>query len=192
MRRAVLLAALLGWPAAAHTAESSPAEAFITRSDAAFRAIGAAAPGAPRIAACEGFAEAAFDLVSLSRTVAGGTLWDALAEGKRARFRAALRTRLAADCARDDRPGTLALLATRQRQGDLSVTSRLLRADGSERILVWRLRAGGPWGWQAADVAADGMTLGTRLHDEVLAALDAAGGDVDAAIGALARGATRP
>ncbi|WP_170979381.1 ABC transporter substrate-binding protein [Roseomonas sp. HF4] len=192
MRRAFLLAALLGWSTAAYAAESSPAEAFIMRSDAAFRAIGAAAPGAPRIAACDRFAEAAFDLASLSRTVAGGTLWDGLAEGKRARFRAALHARLAADCARDDRPGTLALLATRQRRGDVSVTSRLLRADGSERILVWRLRAGGPWGWQATDVAADGMTLGTRLHDEVLAALDAAGGDVDAAIGALARGATRP
>lgn len=190
-RRAFLLAASLVWSGAAYAAEPSPAEAFILRGDAAFRAIGTAAPGAPRIAACDGFAEAAFDLASLSRTVAGGTLWDGLAEGKRALFRAALRARLAADCARDTRPGTLALLAARQRQGELSVTSRLVHADGSDRILVWRLRAGGPWGWQATDVASDGVTLGTRLHDEVLGALDAAGGDVDAAIGALTRGAMR-
>lgn len=165
-------------------------EDFIVRSEAALHDIAAAAPGAPARAACSAYAEASFDLPTLARAIAAAQIWNLLGEEKRPVFQAALHARLAADCARGRRGGSLTLLATRPLPDGRSVTARLRLPDGSERLLVWRLRTGGPWGWQATDVAADGISLAGALRDEVRSAFDGGSGDIDAAIAGLARGAT--
>ena len=189
MRRAGILTLVLGCAASAAAAEPPPAEDFLHRSQAGWRAVAAAAPGAPRIAACATEAEAGFDIPTLARAVAGDFIWLKLGDEKQPRFIAALRTRLVTNCARGRTPGTLTLLGTRRRPDSVSLTARVQGADDAERILVWRLRPGGPWGWQATDVSADGISLSSVLHEEVRAAYDAAQGDAEAAIAGLANGA---
>lgn len=173
----------------ARAAEPASLAEFLARSEAALRDIAAAAPGAPARAVCGEHVEASFDLPALARMIAGTEIWARLGDDRRPAFQAALRARLVSDCARAPRGGTLALLATRAATDDLVVTARMVLADGGERILVWRLRAGGPWGLRAHDVTVDGIGLGAVLRDEVRAAFDAANGDVEAAIFGLARGA---
>ena len=168
---------------------AQPAEDFVARSGMALQEIAAAAPGAALRAACGSHAEASFDLPALAQAIAGVEIWNRLGDSRRPTFRAALRARLIAECARGRRGGTLTLLASRPSPSGLSVTARMALPDGAERILVWRLRAGGPWGWQATDLVADGISLAAALRDEVRAAYDAANGDVEAAIMSLSRGA---
>ena len=159
MRRAGILTLVLGCAASAAAAEPPPAEEFLHRSQAGWRAV------------------------------AGDFIWLKLGDEKQPRFIAALRTRLVTNCARGRTPGTLTLLGTRQRPDSVSLTARMQGTDDAERILVWRLRPGGPWGWQATDVSADGISLSSVLHEEVRAAYDAAQGDAEAAITGLANGA---
>lgn len=189
MRHACIATCLL-LSGAVSAAEPPPAGEYVLRSEAALRAISQATPGAARAAACDALAAASFDLPVLTRAVADGFIWERLGAARHGLFAEALRARLVADCVRAASPGTLTLLAIRAREGGVSVTARLVRQDASERTLVWRLRAGGPWGWQAVDVAADGISLAMLLRDEVRSAYDAANGDADAAMSALARGTT--
>jgi hypothetical protein len=193
MRRAGLFMLVLGCTASAVAAQPPPAEDFLRRSEAGWQAVAATEPGSPaRIAACDAQAEAGFDMAALARLVAGDFIWLRLGASLQPRFVAALRSRLVTDCTRRQGAGTLALLASRPRDGGVSVTARWHAPGSDDRTLVWRLRPGGPWGWQASDVAADGVSLSAVLHEEVRAAFDAAGGDPDAAIAGLARGAPLP
>jgi hypothetical protein len=193
MRRAGLFMLVLGCTASAVAAQPPPAEDFLHRSEAGWQVVAATEPGSTaRIAACDAQAESGFDIPALARRVAGDFIWLRLGAMLQPRFIGALRTRLVTDCARRQGAGTLALLASRPRDGGVSLTARWRGAGTDERTLVWRLRPGGPWGWQASDVAADGVSLSAVLHEEVLAAFDAAGGDPEAAIAGLARGAPLP
>lgn len=189
MRPAGIPALLLAGAASAVAAEPPPPETFLQRSESGWQAVAAAAPGEARIAACDAQARAGFDIPVLARAVAGDFIWLRLGETRHERFIDALRARLVRDCARGRDPGALTLLAVRPRSEGVSLTARLRGADGADRILVWRLRPGGPWGWQASDLAADGVALSAVLHEEVRAAYDAAEGDAEAAIAGLARGA---
>ncbi len=189
MRPAGIPTLLLACAASAAAAEPPPAETFLQRSEIGWREVAATAPGAARIAACDAQAEAGFDIPVLARAVAGDFIWLRLGDARHDRFIAALRARLVTDCARGRAPGTLTLLGTRPRADGVSLTARLRGANDTERTLVWRLRPGGPWGWQATDVSADGVSLSAVLHEEVRAAYDAAEGDAEAAIAGLARGA---
>lgn len=191
MRHAGMFVPFLACMASAVAAQSPPVEDFLHRSEAGWRAIAATAPGAPRIAACDAQAVASFDIPHLARAVAGDYIWLKLGEAGHARFTATLRERLARDCARRG-TGALTLLGTRPRADGVSLTARLTGADNAERTLVWRLRPGGPWGWQATDVSADGISLSSVLHEQVRAAFDAAEGDAEAAIAGLAHGAPLP
>lgn len=191
MRHAGILAPFLACMASAVAAEPPPVEEFLHRSEAGWREIAATPPGAPRIAACGAQAGASFDIPLLTRAVAGDFIWLKLGEDGHARFTAALRERLARDCARRG-PGALTLLGTRPRPDGVSLTARLTATGNGERTLVWRLRPGGPWGWQATDVSADGVSLSSVLHEQVRAAFDTAEGDAEAAIAGLANGAPLP
>ena len=182
------LIVLIGLTIQATGAFAQPVEAFFDRSAAAMRVVDAAAPGAPLHAACTSQVEASFDLPVLARAVAGPEIWASFGETRQPVFIAALRARLAAECVRSRRGGTLTPLSTRMTAAGASMTVRLTLPDGAERVLVWRLKAGGPWGWQASDLIADGFSLTTALSDEVRGAFDALGGN--AAIAALARGAS--
>jgi len=192
MRHAGILAPFLACMASAVAAEPPPVENFLLRSEAGWREIAASPPGAPRIAACDTQAEASFDIPLLAHAVAGDFIWLKLGDDGHARFTAALRERLARDCARRRGPGTLTLLRTHQRADGFSVTARLTGAEAEERTLVWRLRPGGPWGWRASDVSADGVSLSAVLHEQVRAAFDTAEGNAEAAIAGLAHGAPLP
>jgi hypothetical protein len=192
MRHAGILVPFLASLASAVAAEPPPVEDYLHRNEAGWREIAAAEPGAPRITACDDQAQASFDIPLLARAVAGDFIWLKLGDEGHARFTAVLRERLARDCARRGGPGTLTLLRTRQRPDGVSVTTRLTGSDITERTLVWRLRPGGPWGWQASDVSADGVSLSSALHEQVRAAFDTAEGDAEAAIVGLANGAPLP
>lgn len=192
MRHAGMFLPFLACITSAIAAEPPPAAEFLHRSEAGWREIAGTAPGAARIAACGTQAEASFDIPLLARAVAGDFIWLKLGTDNQDRFTAALRDRLARDCARRQGPGTLTLLRTRPRPDGVSLTARLTGADNAERVLVWQLRQGGPWGWQATDVTADGVSLSSVLHEQVRAAFDTAEGDAEAAIAGLANGAPLP
>jgi hypothetical protein len=66
----------------------------------------------------------------------------------------------------------------------LRLTTQLPAADGS--ALVWTLVPGGPLGWRAVELVADGRGVAATLRAEFAAALAARGGDADAAIADLA------
>jgi hypothetical protein len=191
MRHAGLLLLFVACMASAAAAQPPPAEVFLQRSEAGWRVIAATAPGPARLAACDAEAVAGFDIPSLARAVAGDYIWLKLGDEGHGRFTIALRQRLARDCARRD-AGSLTWLGTRARPDGVSLTARLTGPGIAERTVVWRLRPGGPWGWQATDVSADGISLSAVLHEQVRAAFDAAEGDAEAAIAGLARGAPLP
>ena len=180
----MMLAALLG-PALTVPAQAQSPEDFLARSAAALQAIDAAAPGAALREACASHAAQSFDLPAMAEAVAGPAVWSRLGEARRPDFVAALRVRLAQECVRGRRGGTLTLLQVR----GATLTARLAFPDGTERILGWRLRPGGVWGMQATDLVADGVGVTAVLRDEVRAAYDLAGGDAEATIAALSRGA---
>jgi hypothetical protein len=52
-------------------------------------------------------------------------------------------------------------------------------------VLVWTLVPGGPLGWRAVELVADGRGVAATLRAEFAAALAARGGDADAAIADL-------
>jgi hypothetical protein len=185
VRLPLLLGLILPLPARA--TEPSGVERFLARSEAALNEIAAMDPAAAR-AACRAFAEAGFDLPAVARAIAEPPLWQRLDEARRASLQAALQARMAADCARRRQAGQLTLLATRPLPDGRTVATRLRLPDGSERLLVWRLHAGGPWGWHATDLTADGVSLAGMLRDDLRSALEDHADDSDAAIASLARG----
>ena len=153
---------------------ASAQEAFITQLDAALRPLPSLSPDDAR-AACAQMVEATFDMPALAQAVA--------VEGvATADVGAALRERFVANCVRNRREERLVFLGLR---GE-SVVSRLDRPDGTERVMVWRLQPGGPWGWRAVDVSVEGVGQAARLRDELRGRL-AATGDPDAALAGFAR-----
>ncbi|MEO3472214.1 ABC transporter substrate-binding protein [Roseomonas sp. CAU 1739] len=189
MRR-VLAAAWIGLALPGGSALAQ--DTFVGRSAASMRDLDAVAPGASLRTACAEQIEASFDLPAMARAVAGLDIWDRLGAARQPAFIAALRARLATECTHRQRGGTLTPLATRQTAAGVSLTVRLTLPDGGERILVWRLHEGGPWGWRASDLVVDGISAAAALRDEVRAGVEAADGDVAAAIPALSRGAPPP
>jgi hypothetical protein len=103
----------------------------------------------------------------------------------------AVRQRLTRECAgivRGRTPGNTVILSTRPVTDAWIVTTRREgTADPSQQIVVWRLVRGGPWGWRISDLSADGRGLVARLVSDAAGSLNAAPGDPDSAIRAIAR-----
>lgn len=190
-RLAVFLSVLLLATPPSGVAQPMAAD-YLARAEASMQSIAAAAPGAPARAACAAHMEAAFDLAALAEAVAGPRVLTVLGTAGRPTFDAALHLRLAADCARERRPGRLVPLGERPVAGGIALAARLVPTEGAERVLVWRLRHGGPWGWQASDLSIDGRGIAATLHAEVQAQFEQMGGTAEAAVSALARGARLP
>jgi hypothetical protein len=104
---------------------------------------------------------------------------------------AAVRQRLLRECAgiaRSRTPGSTVIMASRPgTDGQIVTTRREGPSQTSPQIVVWRLVRGGPWGWRVSDIRAEGRGLVATLVGDATGSLNAAPGDPDAAIRAIAR-----
>jgi hypothetical protein len=170
---------------ATQAAAQSP-EVFIREVGQAFQRLADIAPGdtGGLATACAHIVANAIDSTAVASQVAAD-LDPKPNAGQQTRLAAAVRARLARECRgirNDIGDDSLAILGTR-RSGPLwVVTTR-----GSGRTIVWRLRAGGPWGMTAMDISVDGRGVVTTLLGDAAQASLSRGGDVDAAIAAITR-----
>ena len=185
--RVLLLAALWLLPPWLAAAQPDPA-GFLAVVESRLRAARALPDAAAQRQACAALLAEAFDAAALARAAAAEA-WDGLGPARRAALQAAAGARLARECpsllARPD-PGDAMIHRQREVPEGLRLTAQLPAADGSGSVLVWTLTPGGPLGWRAVELVADGRGVAATLRAEFAAALAARGGDADAAIADLA------
>jgi hypothetical protein len=104
---------------------------------------------------------------------------------------AAVRQRLVRECAgiaRSRTAGSTVVLSSRSgAEGQILTTRREGPLQTAPQIVVWRLVRGGPWGWRISDMRTEGRGLVATLVGDAAGSLNAAPGDPDAAIRAIAR-----
>lgn len=186
--RVALFLALLGLvPPSLPAAQPDPA-GFLAAVESRLRAARALPEAAAQRQACAALLAEAFDAAALARAAAAEA-WDGLGPARRVALQAAASARLARECpsllARPD-PGDAVIHRRREVPEGLRLTTQLPAADGSGSVLVWTLAPGGPLGWRAVELVADGRGVAATLRAEFAAALAARGGDADAAIADLA------
>jgi hypothetical protein len=132
------------------------------------------------------------DVVSIALTAAG-TLWGAMNTTERNAFVAAVRSRALAACRQELvlRGRTrFEILRVRETSSGVSLTVRCSHEDGSEKVVTWRLRPGGAWGWLAQDLILDGGSMAGMLRAEVERLAARPGADAASIASALAGRAT--
>lgn len=184
------MALLLIWSSGGALLAGSP-EDFVRSAESVFAELDPAAHPDARAAACARLVADGFDVASLAATAAGrfrGTL-DAELERK---MRDAVATHMTTECATlrfDVAAGTATIIRTRETDFGIKIITQYPGPETEAgQVLVWSLRAGGPWGYRAVDLSVDGSSLALTLRDTFDAAVLAHEGDLGAAIAELQSG----
>jgi hypothetical protein len=183
----VLLAVLA--PLSLARADAPWANEFISRWEAASRAIGAAPDAGHAAQRCAELIREAVDTEALTEEVAVAFQADAR---QRKGLESAIPQRLVSDCVRrrrDYADATLALLGVRDAGRELFITASVTRKDRPAERLVWRTRSPAAERPRALDVIMGGRSMSAGVKDSLATLLRSRGGDLDRAIKALGGGA---
>lgn len=183
--RQAALALLLALPA-----QAAGPEDFLAALEARLGAARAQPVRADAETACAATLADAFDTALLAEAVAGEAVRDWPAP-ERAALAAAIASRLARECRdllRRPDPGPARVLRLREGPGGPRLTVEIPSGEGPGHIVTWTLVPGGPLGWRAREMLADGRGLAATLRAEFEGALAMRSGDRGAAIRDLARG----
>lgn len=187
MRRLAAFAFISAVLATAALAAVSP-ELFVERVQARFDQIRATGAGG-REAACRSLVADLFDVRAVAEG-AGGPGWKAFAAGTKTALEAAVRRRLASECADvADRPATGPGVIRRVKpiDGGIRLTVQFPKEGDTGTVFVWTLRTGGSLGFTARDLSVDGRAVVAMLRADLEAALAVHDGNAAAAIADLAR-----
>lgn len=139
--------------------------------------------------ACARLVDRAFNLDAMAPVTSAGA-WSRMSQAQKAAYRAVLSRRAVSDCrdhSGDFAGKTMRLVGVRQGDGgDRFVAVKAAKADGSGRILIWRVRPDGNGRLRAVDVSVNGRSLSAQAAGEAKRILQNSGGDPQALIDAVA------
>ena len=160
---------------------------YFQRVDMAFSAV--AERSAIYRQTCKDFVGSAMDINAIAEVVAGA-MTTKPSEAQTVRLKAVLKSRFQHECEElrgDFGNRALHILGGRQKGGLWIVTTRTSSSNGKDRTIVWKLKSGGSWGMRAEDMSVDGRGVIATLLAEINNRLPDGNGNIDEAIGFLAR-----